>query len=659
MPTANKTVKRVRTVSKRKIPPVRKRGKTLVDKAPPTVRRELSSTIDLPAFRDTSLQLSIQDRLRTVEQALVLIGQNYAHLPLKEAIHAVDPVQRLRLLQHQLSYTPEQDLPDELAFHREMSTIFLSFRDLHTNYILPDPFKRMTAFIPFMIEEYFDDGARRYLVTRVFAGFSEPPFDAGVEVLSWNGIPIQRAVDVNGDRFAGSNQAARHARGIETLTVRALATALPPDEDRVIVEYRTSDSKVHELRVGWMVFSPDATGLAGLAEIPREIAVAQGVDVELEMVRRAKKVLFAPQVVEAEKRMLRRGAADIRKLGLTSRMPNVIEARSVDTEFGEYAYVRIRTFSVERADDFLQEFIRLTEQLPKTGLMIDVRGNGGGLIPAGERLLQLLTPHRIQPSLFQFINTSLNLELCEGNGFLNEWVDSLRRSVLTGSQYSSGFPITSPEEANNRGQRYHGPVVLITDALCYSTTDIFAAGFQDHDIGPILGVDGNTGAGGANVWTHDLLSDLFPADGRSPYRPLPGNTSMRVSIRRTMRVGASSGTPLEDLGVQPDHRHEMTRDDLLAENVDLIATAGELLAGLPVRELTVGEISASTEGLQVDMTTVGIDRLDIYADGHPVGSVEVTTNDTRLSIPVDDPSALEFRGYDDGELVVSRRLSSG
>ena len=37
------------------------------------------------------------------------------------------------------------------------------------------------------------------------------------------------------------------------------------------------------------------------------------------------------------------------------------------------------------------------------------------------------------------------------------------------------------------GQTYHGPVVLITDALCYSTTDIFAAGFQDHDLGFVLG----------------------------------------------------------------------------------------------------------------------------------------------------------------------------
>ena len=58
-----------------------------------------------------------------------------------------------------------------------------------------------------------------------------------------------------------------------------------------------------------------------------------------------------------------------------------------------------------------------------------------------------------------------------------------------------------------------GPVVLITDARCYSTTDIFAAGFQDHKVGTILGTDNNTGAGGANVWTLELIRQYFQSGG--------------------------------------------------------------------------------------------------------------------------------------------------
>ena len=97
--------------------------------------------------------------------------------------------------------------------------------------------------------------------------------------------------------------------------------------------------------------------------------------------------------------------------------------------------------------------------------------------------------------------------------------------------------------------------MLITDARVYSATDIFTAGFADHGIGTILGVDENTGAGGANVWTHGLLAALLneppPPDPTSPYEALPNGANLRVAIRRTLRVGELAGTPVEDLGIQP------------------------------------------------------------------------------------------------------------
>ena len=42
--------------------------------------------------------LSTEERRRIVDQAKLLIEQLYVHLPLKRAMHAVDPVQRLKLL---------------------------------------------------------------------------------------------------------------------------------------------------------------------------------------------------------------------------------------------------------------------------------------------------------------------------------------------------------------------------------------------------------------------------------------------------------------------------------------------------------------------------------------------------------------------------------
>jgi hypothetical protein len=337
-------------------------------------------------------------------------------------------------------------------------------------------------------------------------------------------------------------------------------------------------------------------------------------------------------------------------------MPGVLEARPVASGVGEIGYVRIWTFSVPDADAFVAEFTRLVEQLPQDGLVIDVRGNGGGLILAGEQLLQVLTPHPVEPTLFQLRNTPLNLRLAEQTGFLAPWRESMRQALMTGAAYSAGFQITDPGAANAVGQRYHGPVVLITDALCYSTTDIFAAGFRDHGIGPILGVDGNMGAGGANVWDHRLLQQLTPG-ADSPYRPLPGNAGMRVSMRRTIRVGANAGTVLEDLGVVPDRLHRMTRDDLFEGNPDLIAAASDLLAGLPKRRLAVRVGQASATGREVVADCLGCERLDVHVDGRPLGSLDVADGENAFSMPVTGSAVVDFRGFDAGELVAARRLS--
>jgi C-terminal processing protease CtpA/Prc len=209
--------------------------------------------------------------------------------------------------------------------------------------------------------------------------------------------------------------------------------------------------------------------------------------------------------------------------------------------------------------------------LPTNGLIVDVRGNGGGNIWAGELLLQTLTTRRIEPERFHFINSPSTLEVCRQDTRLSPWVESIDLAIQTGETYSQGFYLTPPESANSLTYHYPGKVVVVIDALCYSTTDIFAAGFQDHKIGKILGTSGRTGAGGANVWTYDLFSNLlnFPS--------LPKGVQFRTAIRRSTRVGEKAGVPLEDLGVRPDRIHKKTRRDILNDNVDMIAAAAQML----------------------------------------------------------------------------------
>jgi hypothetical protein len=231
---------------------------------------------------------------------------------------------------------------------------------------------------------------------------------------------------------------------------------------------------------------------------------------------------------------------------------------------------------------------------------------------------------------------------------------------LTSSVYSTGHPITPTDFANAIGQRYRGRVLLITDARCYSATDIFAAGFQDHEVGPVLGVDANTGAGGANVWTQALLKQLLdlpvPADPASPYVNLPKGAGMRVSIRRTLRVNARAGSPVEDLGVEPDAQWKLTRNDLLNSNADLLEHAAGLLAAMPLRVLEAQAGTASNGSVPINVTTASVSRLDIYVDDRPFGSRNVTAGTTTLTVP-DSANSIRLEGFSGGKLVAANRVT--
>ena len=630
----------------------------------------IATTRELKTLLRTWGELTLADRRRIVDQATLLIEHNYVHLPLKRAMHAVDPVQRLRLLRQRLDETTESDMGPEMEFHDELVDIFRSLRDLHTVFRLPRPFRDKVAWLPFLVEEFWEHGHRRLLVSKVIGQPGPLSFERGVELLYWNGVPAETAIERNADRQAGSNVAARWSRGLNSMTLRPLSHGSPPDEEWVTLTYRGLDGEVYEYSQEWLVFRPGhSAGPGAAAAPPTDTALA--LDPRTDEIQEARKTLFGARMLGRERAALARGdaepLADDGDGVIPTFMPTVLRARHVEVDGVAYGHLRIFSFNVVDHRAFVHEFVRLVEQMPIDGLMLDVRGNGGGVIFAAERVLQVLTPHRITPERAQFINSALNLSICEHNvespfpGLtLRRWVPSIRESVMTGATYSLGYPITSEDDCNDIGQRYYGPVALVTDALCYSATDMLAAGFQDHQIGPIVGVHGNTGAGGANVWSHDVLRTLLPsggADPASPYRPLPHGADLRVAIRRTTRVGPNAGGVVEDLGVSPDVLHEMTRRDLLESNVDLMRTVAAQLAARRPHLLTLK--AAQTGRLRVG--TRHVNRIDPVIDGRPRGSFDVRGRGLTLELEAllgrrpRQPVQLELLGYDDDRLVASLR----
>jgi C-terminal processing protease CtpA/Prc len=619
----------------------------------------------LPAVLAGGQQLTPDERRQIVRQARQMIEGLYVHLPLKRAMHAVDPVQRLRLLERRLASYSDR------GFHDEMISIFIELRDLHTNYILPLPYAGRIASLPFRIEAYGKRDALHYIVTSIAPDFAAtPPFEVGVEVTHWNGIPIDRAVALNGERNGGSNADAWHARGLATMTQRPMMLLAAPEEDWIDLTFVGEDGTATQ-RFSWRVLEPTP---AATAESPSghddPVGGALGLDVLTEEVRRAQKAVFVPEAIDLEQRMqlvaARCGSDPLDaiqaarcgdELADTSLLPDVLQFRTVPGPDGDLGYIRIRTFRVANLDVYMAEVQRILALLPQNGLIIDVRGNGGGVIPAGEFLLQLFTPRTIEPSRLHFINTQMTNEVTTKRGY-EPWHKSIDEAVETGTPFSDGLPLV-PEYAdmcNEVGQRYHGPVALLTDALCYSTTDIFAAGFQDHAIGPVIGTSANTGAGGANVWDYAMIMGALPEQ----FKPLPKQASLRVAIRRTTRVAGRAGDPIEDLGVVPDHIHTLTRRDLLGGNVDLIAEAAEILSRQPRHMLGV-DVTPRPDGVNLSVQTAGLDRIDVYLNGRPVDTFDVEDGETTRHVMFDGATehTLVLRAYSAGTLAACRKERVG
>jgi len=605
--------------------PIPDSGQFLQDTDEDLATEVLTSLQDLATFMRSSGELTLADRKRIVQQAKLLLEENYVHLPLKQAMHAVNPVQALRLLAQQLNETTESSMGSEIQFHNKLTRIFNSLRDLHTSYWLPVPFRGKTAWLPFLIEQIQEQGETKYIVSKLLANAGPESFTVGVTITHWNGMPIEQVINNNAERYAGSNEAARFARGLNALTLRPLASGIAPQEDWVRLRFIGLNEDTHEWQQNWLVFEPRSRFNRIPSDSKSSEACAVGMDNTTDIIQHTKKVLYAPAVADAETSpMLSQSDSTPQQANsIESLIPGIFKASKISHGRKQYAYIRIFSFNINDAEVFVNEFVRLLNLLPKNGLIIDVRGNGGGLIYAAEQLLQVLTPETIEPEKAQFINSATNLTLCRNHShsslfpglILNEWIESIKQSVTTGATYSLGFPISKPEDCNKLGQQYFGPVALIVDPLCYSATDIFAAGFKDHDIGPIIGTADNTGAGGANVWSHPLISLLMQPDQlselESPYKPLPKLANMRVAVRRTIRVKRNAGEVIEDIGIQPDIIHHMTRKDVLENNQDLMRTAIESIENKPSYTLDIKFETASNRLPELHIKCEKIQRIDI------------------------------------------------
>lgn len=549
----------------------------MTDLRPATVKARRGQPLDTNeavAGHDwTPVELTVAERYDLVNVWRTIFTDIYVHYEQKRALYGFDPIRALGALARQIPYLTSS------GFLRELMLLIDRLRDAHTQlYVAPAnaDLAGHVAVLPFLVEPYGPHLTPTYVVTKI-GEVEDPRFAEGVEVTSWNGVPFSRAVELYGETLTGGRPDARRARALESLTQRPLQYLPVPDERWVQIGYRKPDDRPSRadrtIRFRWRVIAPEKA-LSAAQSIRLE--THRAVNATSEAARRARKLLFQPRLWEADKAA--RPAAKDSKWLATS-FSDAVAARTVTTSSGTFGYMRLWTFDVEQDHAFVTEVARLLGQLPTTGLILDLRSNPGGVIDAAERLLQLFTPHEIEPARFAVRATRLMADLASANGNgpdLADWAPSTIAALTLGEAYSQMIPISDKEACNDTGRHYTGPVVAVVDANTFSCGDLFTAGIVDHNIGRIVAVGDATGAGGANVWTNDDLAYAYHAAGRR-FPKLPAGISFSVAVRRMLRTGANLGVPIEDVGVLGHETYSMTRNDLLNGNVDLADFCGNLL----------------------------------------------------------------------------------
>ena len=634
-------------------------------RVPPSKREiaEVRRGEPLEQYRRTAAARVLDKRerdgmLKALERVLVGI---YAHLPLKQARYGFDPVQRLRILR------PQVKAMSDAEFNAEIGDIFANLRDAHTVYLRPGAKNRVVV-LPFMLEMFGSVESPRYLVSKVEPNVDQPKFVRGVEVETWNGVPIDRVVQRHGESEAGGRADSMRGWAIMTLTSRSLEKCDMPDEDHVTIGFRTVDANgvptgdrqlatfewtvvdTSEVK-DWLAKRSDpATGGARIKALNPTAAA----------VKRAKQLLFASNTLSGEAGPQPGISLETKIEGtiapLTTTLPEYLKAGTIQgTGPGEiFGYLRLFHFDVRSAAEFLRELQRLLRQMPPRGLIIDIRENPGGVVIAAEVALQFLTPRIIEPVRFSMVATDFARDFCRQEANQEDFgkmLPSLEAAISNGERYSAPFPITDPRKCNMAGQVYGGPVVLITSATTYSSGDIFAAGFVDNDIGKMVCIGHSTGAGGACVLNYNQIRDAF-GFGRDRLPELPEGAGLTFALARATRSGPNLGVPIEDVGVPSPEIHVPTRDDLLYENRDLLKKCVGMLRTMP---RTFLQCTPNLDRGVIEVVTEGLDQLDVRINGKNLASAEVRDGATyEIPLPEERIRCVEVCGLSEGKLKQRR-----
>ena len=453
------------------------------------------------------------------------------------------------------------------AFQAELRRIFASQRDAHLTFAFPRPMACHPSELPLTFRDLLDESNNRKVVAVASVDHARLPsvphldgsfeqadpladVQAGDVLLRYDGQPVDAALAELGSQGAGANESGQRATGMAMLAFRAHILTLLPERDSVELAFARADGSEYTVRLPWIsVLEPGCLGAPGRALPLDESGDAESLFGKL---YRAWQEERSPLNFRADE--------PSPEPPIQHKDGRMFEARRRTTERGTYAVVRFHSFSsalsITAALDNLKSVL---EQLGDTeGLLIDVRGNPGGTAELGEVIVRFFSAQPLTLGGVRFLNSAANRQLVPLK-FRGVFETALRDAVASGAEITAPAPLVNADLVNQQfRQVYTKPVLLLTDGLCYSACDIFAANMQDNAAATVVGMDRFTGAGGATT-----LDTSFVAKALGAASPVPNDAPvMRCAHRQYVRGGLHAGAVLEDSGVEREREAFVTLDEM-------------------------------------------------------------------------------------------------
>lgn len=550
----------------------------------------IPTTLERLVNESNAIDFPLAEKIKTIEAIKTIYEGVNPHKFLHENLLGIDFPAALEAIEVTEKTT-------NVEFYDKMSKTFQLMDDKHSLFVLPYPFNSSVATLGFFPKIFYDKASdtpmkRRYVVTDANDNIipEDSSFGIGSELLTFNGKPIDDVIVAFGKDSYGSNSAAQIDTAVQTLTLRLLVFEPIPFEPSVEIGYVNPDGKESTVTVEWFfaeIILPE------LAEaLMRQVAIEGRGSFSKKKprlsfgLRSKEKIRVGPEMHNDYVRAVEEGRIPI---PVEPAFEQRFSAEIVNTRNGPVGRFILPDFGSDATPELVAEIARILKQMPDNGLIMDLRGNGGGYPNYVKVLVELLTG-KSPPQLPTVIRATQ---------FMKDTLDNMPATSIFATEFNVcayqgavdtalkiGEPFAGPSSGLYTGEfvkspvarAYFGPFITLVDGRCYSAGDIFAALQKDLELSLVVGVSDNVGGGGGYTYLPKDLEEIFSV----VLEPITAEFTM--ALGRFYRSGNKEGTITENFGLEPDVKYYATLDDALKNDCDLFEFLSEKL-----RELNTGE----------------------------------------------------------------------